>query len=204
MSDTQQELFPCPVCHRKFIKKSLEVHLRSCDKKGKYTGGHNIGYDNKAFLDRLDKAMEAEQKHSGYKPSQKKKGQEEYNKDFLNKLDKAMEAEEKHSGYKPYQKKEVKQLSDQEIFENNLNKALEQEQKNSGYHPSGKQAGKKPQPKNQQQDFLNRLDKAMEAEEKNPTYKPSEHNPKNPRPKINEEAQLRNDFEQKLKIMKIF
>ena len=54
-----------------------------------------------------------------------------------------------------------------------LNKALEQEQKSSGYKPSGKQAGKKPLPKNQQQDFINRLDKAMEAEEKNPTYKPS-------------------------------
>jgi len=36
-----------------------------------------------------------------------------------------MEAEEKHSGYKPSQKKEVKNLTDQEIFENNLNKALE-------------------------------------------------------------------------------
>ena len=47
---------------------------------------------------------EAEEKHSGYKPSQKKKGQEEYNKEFLDKLDKAMEAEEKYSGYKPYQK----------------------------------------------------------------------------------------------------
>ena len=49
--------------------------------------------------------MEPEEKHSGYKPSQKKKGHELYNKEFLDKLDKAMEAEEKHSGYKPYQKK---------------------------------------------------------------------------------------------------
>ena len=73
MSDAQQELYPCPVCHRKFIKKSLEVHLRSCDKKGKYTGGHKAGYDNKAFLDKLDKAMEAEEKQSGYKPYQKKR-----------------------------------------------------------------------------------------------------------------------------------
>ena len=88
MSDAPQQLYPCPVCHRKFIKKSLEVHLRSCDKKGKYSGGHNVGYDNKDFLDKLDKAMEAEEKHSGYKPSQKKKGQEEYNKEFLDKLDK--------------------------------------------------------------------------------------------------------------------
>ena len=72
MSDAPQQLYPCPVCHRKFIKKSLEVHLRSCDKKGKYSGGHNVGYDNKDFLDKLDKAMEAEEKHSGYKPSQKK------------------------------------------------------------------------------------------------------------------------------------
>ena len=156
MSDAPQQLFPCPVCKRKFIKKSLEVHLRSCDKKGKYSGGHNIGYDNKAFLDKLDKAMEAEEKHSGYKPSQKRNKQEEYNKDFLDKLDKAMEAEEKHSGYKPYQKKEVKKPTDQELFESNLNKALEQEQKNSGYHPSGKQPGKKPQPKNQQHEFMNK------------------------------------------------
>ena len=34
--EVQLELFPCPICKRKFIKKSLEVHLRSCDKQGKY------------------------------------------------------------------------------------------------------------------------------------------------------------------------
>ena len=73
--------------------------------------------------------MEAEEKHSSYNPSQKKKGKEEKNKKFLDKLDKAMEAEEKHSGYKPSQKKEVKSLTDQEIFENNLKKALKQEEK---------------------------------------------------------------------------
>ena len=73
--------------------------------------------------------MEAEEKHSSYNPSQKKKGKEEKNKKFLDKLDKAMEAEEKHSGYKPSQKKEVKNLTDQEIFENNLKKALKQEEK---------------------------------------------------------------------------
>ena len=82
--------------------------MRSWDKKGEYSGGHNIGYEDKDFLDKLDKAMEPEEKHSGYKPSQKKKGHEEYNKEFLDKLDKAMEAEEKHSGYKPYQKKKWK------------------------------------------------------------------------------------------------
>ena len=126
----QQQLFPCPVCHRKFVKKSLEVHLRSCDKKGKYTGGHNCGYDNQAFLDKLDKAMEAEEKQSGYKPSKKKNDPSQRNKDFLDKLDKAMEAEEKQSGYKPYQKKEVKAPTDQEIFQQNLDKALEQEKQN--------------------------------------------------------------------------
>ena len=72
----------------------------------------------------------------------------------------------------------MKKPTDQEIFESNLNKTLEQEQKSSGYHPSGKQGGKKPQPKNQQQDFMNKLDKALEAEEKNLAYKPSEYNPK--------------------------
>jgi len=45
---------------------------------------------------------------------------------------------------------------------------------------------------------MNKLDKAMEAEEKNPTYKPSEYNPKNPRPRVNQEDQLRDDFEKKL------
>ena len=40
-----------------------------------------------------------------------------------------MEDEENHSWYKPSQKKEVKNLTDQEIFENNLNKALEQDEK---------------------------------------------------------------------------
>ena len=129
MSEEPQQLYPCPVCHRKFVKKSLEVHLRSCDKKGKYSGGHNIAYDNKAFLDKLDKAMEAEKEHSQYKPSQKKKTHEDNQKEFLDKLDKALEAEEKNPGYKPYQKKEDKKLTDKEIFENNLNKALEKEQK---------------------------------------------------------------------------
>ena len=38
----------------------------------------------------------------------------------------------------------------------------------------------------------------MEAEEKNPTYKPSEHNPKHPKPVVNQEEQLRDDFERKL------
>ena len=38
----------------------------------------------------------------------------------------------------------------------------------------------------------------MEAEEKNPTYKPSDHNPKKPKPKVNREEQLREDFEEKL------
>ena len=72
--------------------------------------------------------MEAEEKLSGYKPSQKKKGKKEQNKEFLDKLDEAMEVEEKHSGYKPSQKKEVN-LTNQEIFENNLKKALKQEEK---------------------------------------------------------------------------
>ena len=138
MSEEPQQLYPCPVCHRKFVKKSLEVHLRSCDKKGKYSGGHNIAYDNKAFLDKLDKAMEAEKEHSQYKPSQKKKTHGDNQKEFLDKLDKALEAEEKNPGYKPYQKKEDKKLTDKEIFENNLNKALEKEQKESGYKPSSK------------------------------------------------------------------
>ena len=177
MSEEAPQLFPCPVCGRKFVKKSLEVHLRSCDKKGKYKGGHNIAYDNQAFLDKLDKAMEAEKEHSQYKPSQKKKTKEDNQKDFLNKLDKAMEAEEKHSGYKPYQKKDEKKLTDQEIFENNLNKALEQEQKQSGYKPSGKNNEKK-FGMNEKDDFESRVNKALEAEEKNPTYKPSEHHKK--------------------------
>ena len=42
-----------------------------------------------------------------------------------------MEDEEKHSWYKPSQKKEVKNLTDQEIFENNLKKSLKR-RKNSG------------------------------------------------------------------------
>ena len=105
MSEEAQQLFPCPVCGRKFVKKSLEVHLRSCDKKGKYKGGHNIAYDNQAFLDKLDKAMEQEKQHSQYKPSQKKKTKKKKKKIMMKK--------QKNQKRKKIKKKKKKKSKDQ-------------------------------------------------------------------------------------------
>ena len=133
--EVQLELFPCPICKRKFIKKSLEVHLRSCDKQGKY---HKIdkGYDNSAFIANLDKAMAAEHNKQKeieskklteiknnskeknkkkpkeeIKPKQKKipltqsKINEESNKAFMDKLEAELAKEEENQNYQPSKEK---------------------------------------------------------------------------------------------------
>ena len=57
-------------------------------------------FDKEAFLNNLDKAMEAEEQNSGYKPSNIKKNVDP-NQAFLDKLDKEIEKDKEHP-YVPY------------------------------------------------------------------------------------------------------
>ncbi|MCQ2817448.1 MAG: hypothetical protein MJ252_09305 [archaeon] len=163
-----QELFPCPVCHRKFLKDRLEVHLRSCDKSNKFAHGNRGGYDNSEWMKRLDAEMEKEAKGSTYKTS--KKDKVDPNKAFMDRLDKEMEKEAKGSTYKPSQpkKKESQDESDpNKAFMDRLDQEMAREEQNPSY--------KKTQPKKKvnkeeenQNDFLSRVEKEMEKDKANP------------------------------------
>ena len=88
----------------------------------------------KDFLDKLDKAMEAEKQNPGYKPYQKKEEKKLTNQEiFEQNLNKALEQEEKNSGYHPSGKQAGKKphpKNDQQDFINKLDKEMEDEEKN--------------------------------------------------------------------------
>jgi len=133
-------------------------------------------YDHNAFLQNLDKQMEAESKQSTYKSS--KKAPVNPNQAFLDRLDAEMKKEEENSSYKPYVKKTKPpenrgQFSNKEFLAR-LDAEMEKE-KNENPNSTNKN---KPKPKNDpRKDFLDRLDKAMENDAKNP-YVPTKKEPK--------------------------
>ena len=194
--EVQLELFPCPICKRKFIKKSLEVHLRSCDKQGKY---HKIdkGYDNSAFIANLDKAMAAEhnkqkeieskklneikdnskdknikKKKEEIKPKQKKipltqsKINEESNKAFMDKLEAELAKEEENQNYQPSKEKKL---------------TKKKNSKNTDYTTSINEESNKA--------FLAKFEAEMKKEEENSSYFPSKPKIKNKKDNIEEEIE---------------
>ncbi len=194
--EVQLELFPCPICKRKFIKKSLEVHLRSCDKQGKY---HKIdkGYDNSAFIANLDKAMAAEhnkqkeieskklneikdnskdknikKKKEEIKPKQKKipltqsKINEESNKAFMDKLEAELAKEEENQNYQPSKEKKVTKKKNNK--DNNYTSNINEESNKA---------------------FLAKFEAEMKKEEENSSYIPSKPKIKNKKDSIEEEIE---------------
>ena len=194
--EVQLELFPCPICKRKFIKKSLEVHLRSCDKQGKY---YKIdkGYDNSAFIANLDKAMAAEhnkqkeieskklneikdnskdknikKKKEEIKPKQKKipltqsKINEESNKAFMDKLEAELAKEEENQNYQPSKEKKL---------------TKKKNSKNTDYTTSINEESNKA--------FLAKFEAEMKKEEENSSYFPSKPKIKNKKDNIEEEIE---------------
>ena len=194
--EVQLELFPCPICKRKFIKKSLEVHLRSCDKQGKY---HKIdkGYDNSAFIANLDKAMAAEHNKQKeieskklteiknnskeknkkkpkeeIKPKQKKipltqsKINEESNKAFMDKLEAELAKEEENQNYQPSKEKKVTKKKNNK--DNNYTSNINEESNKA---------------------FLAKFEAEMKKEEENSSYIPSKPKIKNKKDSIEEEIE---------------
>lgn len=163
-----QDLHACPVCNRKFLKDRLEVHLKSCDKSGKYSKStHSGNYDNKAFLDRLDAELEKEQKHSTYKSSKKKETNP--NEKFLEKLESEMKKEEQHSSYVPYKPKKVNETKEEDInkkFLERLDAEIAKEEKNPTHTKTHKKTENKPE--NDQSDFMKKLEEEMEKDKQHP------------------------------------
>lgn len=163
--DPGQVRQPCPICGRKFLADRLTVHLRSCDKSNKYAHrGGGVGYDNKAFLDKLDAEMKKEEEKSSYKSSKKEKN--DPNKDFLAKLDAEMEKEQKNPGYVPSKQKPKNPAPPKEdsnkAFLDKLDAAMEKEAKESTYKSSKKTKESKEEANNKA--FLAKLEKEMEAD----------------------------------------
>ncbi len=140
----QQQLFPCPYCKRKFIAKSLEIHLKSHNKNNK--NSYKPTYNNQAFIDAVDRAMAEEEKHLtskkneegiAYQPSEKKKQKKKVennnvNQAFLDKLESELKKEEEGIAYQPsnkkkFNKEEVENKTKKiENDNNNNNKDFEQ------------------------------------------------------------------------------
>lgn len=174
---TPQELHPCPICHRKFLKDRLEVHLRSCDKSNKYS--HGGGYDNSAFLKKLDSELAKEEQNSTYKSSKKEK--ENPNKAFVDKLDAEMAKEEQNSSYKPYQPKKKEVVDSNKAFMDKLDAEMKKEEQNPTYHKTNKP--KKPSSKEiNQNDFLAKVEQEMEKDKKNPYVPYAQQKKKNAPP----------------------
>ena len=178
--EVQLELFPCPICKRKFIKKSLEVHLRSCDKQGKY---HKIekGYDNSAFLANLDKAMAEE--HKKQKKTELKKNEEK------NKVEKPKKKEEKIKPKKnPLTQSKINEESNK-AFMDKLEAELAKEEENSNYKvqkekkvtKKKKNSGDYVSSINEESNkaFLAKLEAEMKKEEEHSSYIPSKQKVKN-------------------------
>ena len=161
--NTPQDLHPCPICHRKFLPDRLQVHLRSCDKKGKYA--HGSSYDNKAFLAKLDEELAKESQQSSYKSSKKEK--EDPNKAFLDKLNKELEKENNHSAYVPSKPKKKEVVDPNKAFLDKLDAELKKEEENPSYKATQK---KKVMTKEEEinKDFMAKLEKEMEKDAKTP------------------------------------
>ena len=196
--EVQLELFPCPICKRKFIKKSLEVHLRSCDKQGKY---HKIdkGYDNSAFIANLDKAMAAE--HNKQKEIESKKLNETKENNSKERNQKKNKDEIKPKQKKiPITQSKINEESNK-AFMDKLEAELAKEEENQNYQPSKeKKVTKK---KNNKKDtdytsnineesnkaFLAKFEAEMKKEEENSSYIPSKPKIKNKKENIAEEIE---------------
>lgn len=163
VSSQPQNLAPCPICHRKFLPDRLQVHLRSCDKTNKYA--HGSGYDNKAFLEKLDQEMAKESQQSTYKTSKKEK--KDPNKEFLEKLDKELEKEKEKSSYVPSQPKKKEVVDPNKAFLDKLDAELKKEEQNPSFKKSEpkKKVNKQDEIRN---DFMEKLEKELEKDAKNP------------------------------------
>ena len=137
-------------------------------KKGYMPGGRGQ-YDKEAFLNNLDKAMEAEEQNSGYKPTVKKNV--DPNQAFLDKLDKEIEKDKEHP-YVPY--KDMKKNNNmgrggynQDDFLQKLEKEMEKD-KNTPYIPyeQRKKKDNMPPPQDSNKLFLEKLNREMEKENK--------------------------------------
>ena len=152
----QQQLFPCPYCKRKFIAKSLEIHLKSHNKNNK--NSYKPTYNNQAFIDAVDRAMAEEEKHLTSKkneegifhqPSEKKKQKKKVennnvNQAFLDKLESELKKEEEGIAYQPSKKKKnnngegMTSNDAHKAFLERLEQEMQKEKEKSKYVPSKK------------------------------------------------------------------
>ncbi len=141
----------------------------SGENKKAYVPAGRGQYDKEEFLNNLDKAMEAEEKNSGYKPTVKKSV--DPNKAFLDKLDKEIEKDKEHP-YVPY--KDMKKNNNmgrggynQDAFLQKLEKEMEKD-KNTPYIPyeQRKKKDNMPPPQDSNKLFLEKLNREMEKENK--------------------------------------
>ena len=133
--------------------------------------GQRGQYDKNEYLNNLEKAMEAEQKNSGYKPSNNKK-YEDPNSAFMEKLDKEIEKDKEHP-YVPY--KDMKKNNNmgrggynQDDFLSKLEKEMEKD-KNTPYvsYEQRKKKDSIPQEQDSNKLFLEKLNKELEKENQN-------------------------------------
>jgi len=134
----QQQLFPCPYCKRKFIAKSLEIHLKSHNKNNPKPIKSN--YDNQAFIDAVDRAMAEEEKRSTQNKSNQNKVVDS-NQLFLEKLESELKKDEEGIAYqtikKPKKTAENKNNVNQ-AFLDKLESELKKEEEGIAYQPSRK------------------------------------------------------------------
>ena len=140
-------------------------------KGGAYMQGGRGQYDKEAFLNNLDKAMEAEEKNSGYKPSSKQYA--DPNQAFLEKLDKEIEKDKEHP-YVPY--KDMKKNNNmggrggynQDDFLQKLEKEMEKDKEHPyvPYEQRKKKTDTMPPPQDSNKLFLEKLNREMEKENK--------------------------------------
>ena len=127
-------------------------------------------YDKNEYLNNLEKAMEAEEKNTGYKPSSKK--HEDPKNDFYEKLNKEIE-KDKENPYVPY--KDMKKNNNnmgrggynQDDFLHKLEKEMEKD-KNIPYvcYEQRKKKDNVPQVQDSNKLFLEKLNKELEKENK--------------------------------------
>ena len=175
-NNPKQELFPCPYCKRKFIAKSLEIHLKSHTKNNQKS--FKPTYNNQAFIDALDKAMAEEEKHSTYKSSKKKV--DDSNQAFLEKLESELKKDEEGLAYQPSEKKQKKKIEKNnnnvdQAFLDKLESELKKDEEGIAYQPSEKKQKKKVEKNNNNvnQAFLDKLESELKKEEEGIAYQPS-------------------------------
>ena len=128
-------------------------------------------YDKNEYLNNLEEAIKAEEKNSGYKPSNIKK-QEDYGKIFSEKLEKELQKDKEHP-YVPY--KDMKKNNNnnmrggynQNDFLQKLEKEMEKDKENP-YIPYEQRKKKDSIPIEQDSNklFMEKLNKELEKENK--------------------------------------